>query len=96
MQAPKTPITPAQPAARPARAPWNKGKLVGAKPPLRSSDYAMDCATIRQRRTGRPVRSELTDQTRVAIDDDSRRTGRKPGQFQFEGRGARAGLTTRQ
>ena len=27
----------AEPAAKPARVPWNKGKLVGAKPPLRPS-----------------------------------------------------------
>ena len=92
-----------------ARARWNKGKLVGAKPPLRSSHvwsirtkpqiegrkrdlalfnlaigsklrgcdvvaarvddvapsvYSMDRATIRQKKTGRPVRFELTDQTR--------------------------------
>jgi len=26
-----------EPAAKPARIPWNKGKLVGAKPPLRPS-----------------------------------------------------------
>ena len=29
--------------------------------------YAMDRATIRQRKTGRPVRFEMTDQTRLAI-----------------------------
>lgn len=29
------------------------------------SGYAMDRATIRQRKTGRPVRFELTDQTRI-------------------------------
>ena len=96
------------------RTPWNKGKLVGAKPPLRPSHvwsirtklkiegrtrdlalfnlaidsklrgcdvvavrvddvapsgYAMDRATIRQRKTGRPVRFEMTDQTRLAIDE---------------------------
>lgn len=90
------------------RTPWNKGKLIGAKPPLRlshvwsirtklqmqerkrdlalfnlaidsklrgcdvvavrvddvaPSGYAMDHATIRQKKTGRPVRFELTDQT---------------------------------
>ena len=33
------------------------------------SDYAMDRATIRQKKTGRPVRFELTDQTRLAIDE---------------------------
>ena len=122
------------------RSPWNKGKLVGAKPPLRPSHvwsirtklqmqgrtrdlalfnlaidsklrgcdvvavrvddvapsgYAIDRATIRQRKTGRPVRLELTDQT--AIDEYLRLTGRKPGQVLFAGRrdGTR-GLTTRQ
>src|SRR5690242_17755581 len=124
------------------RIPWNKGKLTGAKPPLRPkhvwairtklqidqltrdlalfnlaidsklrgcdvvavrvddvapSGYAMDRATIRQRKTGRPVRFELTDQTRMAIDEYLRLTGRKPGQVLFAGRkdGTR-GLTTRQ
>jgi integrase len=60
------------------------------------SGYCMDRATIRQKKTGRPVRFELTDQTRLAIDDYLRLTGRKPGQFLFVGRGGRAGLTTRQ
>lgn len=123
------------------RTPWNKGKLVGPKPPLRPSHvwsirtklqiddkkrdlalfnlaidsklrgcdvvsirvedvapsgYAQDRATIRQKKTGRPVRFELTEQTRMAIDDYLRVTGRKPGQFLFSGRGDRAGLTTRQ
>ena len=31
--------------------------------------YAVDRATVRQRKTGRPVRFELTEQTRQAIDD---------------------------
>ena len=124
------------------REPWNKGKLIGAKPPLRPShvwsirtklqmanrkrdlalfnlaidsklrgcdvvtlrvddvapsDYAMDCATIRQKKTGRPVRFELTEQTRSAVDDYLRLTGRKPGQLLFAGRGEGSrGLTTRQ
>jgi integrase len=61
------------------------------------SGYAMDRATIRQRKTGRPVRFELTDQTRIAIDEYLRLAGRKPGQLLFAGRrdGTR-GLTTRQ
>jgi integrase len=130
-------------ADKPApRRPWNKGKLVGAKPPLRPSHvwsirtklqmqgrqrdlalfnlaidsklrgcdvvavrvddvapsgYAVDRATIRQRKTGRPVRFELTDQTRMAIDEYLRLTGRKAGQFLFAGRGnSDKGLTTRQ
>jgi integrase len=126
------------PARRP---PWNKGKLVGAKPPLRPSHvwsirtklqieartrdlalfnlaidsklrgcdvvavrvddvapngYALDRATVRQRKTGRPVRFELTDQARQSIDEYLRLTGRKPGQFLFAGRGDTSrGLTTR-
>ena len=128
--------------AKPTRVPWNKGKLVGAKPPLRPSHvwsirtklqiegkkrdlalfnlaidsklrgcdvvavrvddvapsgYSMDRATIRQKKTGRPVRFELTDQTRQAIDDYLRLTGRRAGQFLFAGRGnSDRGLTTRQ
>lgn len=133
------PTTAEMPARRP---PWNKGKLVGAKPPLRPSHvwsirtklqiegkkrdlalfnlaidsklrgcdvvavrvddvapsgYAMDRATIRQKKTGRPVRFELTDQTRQAIDEYLRLTNRKAGQFLFAGRGnSDRGLTTRQ
>jgi len=61
------------------------------------SGYAMDRATIRQRKTGRPVRFELTDHTRIAIDEYLRLTGRKAGQFLFAGRGnSDKGLTTRQ
>jgi integrase len=124
------------------RIPWNKGKLIGAKPPLRPSHvwsirtklqmqgktrdlalfnlaidsklrgcdvvavrvddvapsgYAIDRATIRQKKTGRPVRFELTDQTRQAIDQYLRLTDRKSGQFLFAGRGnADRRLTTRQ
>ena len=128
-------------AAKQARIPWNKGKLVGAKPPLRPSHvwsirtklqieckkrdlalfnlaidsklrgcdvvavrvddvapsgYSMDRASIRQKKTGRPVRFEITEQARQAIDEYLRLTGRKPGQFLFAGRGDRGGLTTRQ
>ena len=127
-----------KPARRP---PWNKGKLIGPKPPLlpshvwsirtklqiegkkrdlalfnlaidsklrgcdvvairvedvAPSGYALDRATIRQKKTGRPVRFELTEQTRKAIDEYLRLTDRKPDQFLFAGRGDRAGLTTRQ
>jgi integrase len=56
----------------------------------------MDRATIRQKKTGRPVRFELTDQTRLAIDEYLKLTGRKPGQVLFAGRGdGSRGLTTR-
>jgi integrase len=94
--------------------PWNKGKLTGAKPPLRPkhvwavrtrlqllkrfrdlalfnlaidsklrgcdvvslkvvdaapNGYAVHRVSVRQRKTGRPVRFEVTEQTRQAIDD---------------------------
>ena len=51
------------------------------------SGYAMDRATIRQKKTSRPVRFELTDQTRLAVDEYLRLTGRKAGQYLFAGRG---------
>lgn len=122
--------------------PWNKGKLTGAKPPLRPkhvwsirtklqiegrardlamfnlaidsklrgcdvvtlkiedvapSGYAVDRATVRQKKTGQPVRFELTEQTRHAIDDYLRAAGKKPGEFLFPGRRGRGqGMTTRQ
>ena len=123
------------------RTPWNKGKLIGAKPPLRPSHvwsirtklqiegrkrdlalfnfaidsklrgcdvvavrvddvapsgYSMDRATVRQKKTGRPVRFELTDQARQSIDEYLQLTGRKAGQFLFAGRNPACGLTTRQ
>src|SRR6266850_1505880 len=126
----------------PTRTPWNKGKLIGAKPPLRQghvwsirtrlqlgrrlrdlalfnlaidsklrgcdvvavrvddvapNGYALDRATVRQKKTGRPVRFELTEQTRLALDEYLRVAGRKAGDFLFAGRGgSRRGLTTRQ
>jgi integrase len=59
--------------------------------------YALDRATVRQKKTGRPVRFELTGQTRQAIDEYLRLTGLKPGQFLFPGRRyASRGMTTRQ
>jgi integrase len=48
--------------------------------------YAVDRATVRQKKTGRPVRFELTEQTRLALDDYIRATGKKPGEFLFTGR----------
>src|SRR3982074_3160134 len=59
--------------------------------------YAVDRATVRQRKTGRPVRFELIEQTRQAIDDYVRAAGQKPGEFLFSGRrGPGRGMTTRQ
>ena len=45
--------------------------------------YTLDRATVRQKKTGHPVRFELTDQTRQAVDEYLRQTGRQPGQFLF-------------
>jgi integrase len=124
------------------RIPWNKGKLIGAKPPLRQkhvwairtklqieqrtrdlamfnlaidsklrgcdvialkvedvapNGYSGDRATVRQKKTGRPVRFELTEQTRQAVDDYIRTAGKKPGEFLFTARpGQNRGMTTRQ
>src|SRR5262245_5074905 len=59
--------------------------------------YALDRATVRQKKTGRPVRFELTDQTRQAIDEHLRQTGLKPGELLFPGRrDTSRGITTRQ
>src|SRR5262244_3070052 len=114
-----------------SRTPWNKGKLIGAKPPLRPkhvwsirtrlmvehrsrdlamfnlaidsklrgcdlialkvedvapTGYTVERATVRQRKTGRPVKFELTEQTRQAIEDYLRAFGKKPGEFLFTGR----------
>src|ERR1700730_3620816 len=126
----------------PRRVPWNKGKLIGAKPPLRPkhvwsirtklqvegrtrdlamfnlaidsklrgcdvvalkvddvalSGYAVDRATVRQKKTGQPVRLELTEQTRQAVDDYVRAAAKKPGEFMFTGRpGSEKSITTRQ
>ena len=57
----------------------------------------MDRATVRQKKTGRPVKFELTDQTRQAIDDYLKAAGKKPGDFLFTGRrGFGQCMTTRQ
>ena len=48
--------------------------------------YTLDRATVRQKKTGRPVRFELTEQTRQAIDEYVRLTCKKPGDFLFAGR----------
>jgi integrase len=59
--------------------------------------YAIDRATVRQRKTGRPVRFELTEVTRQAVDDYLRASGLMPGQCLFPGHfGPDRPLTTRQ
>jgi integrase len=69
---------------------------------LRVEDIApngntVDRATIRQRKTGQPVRFELTEQTRQAVDDYLSTSGKKAGEFLFGGRcGLQRSITTRQ
>jgi len=124
------------------RTPWNKGKIIGARPPLRPkhvwsirtrlllegrirdlalfnlaidsklrgcdvvavkvedvapNGYTMDRATVRQKKTGPPVKFELTDQTRQAVDGYLKAASKKPGEFLFTGRGDSGQcMTTRQ
>jgi hypothetical protein len=42
---------------------------------MAANGYAVDRATIRQRKTGRPVRFESTEVTRQAVDDYLRASG---------------------
>ena len=125
-----------------SREPWNKGKLIGAKPPLRPKHvrsirtklqiagrtrdlamfnlaidsklrgcdvvslrvedvaphgHAIDRASVRQRKTGQPVRFEITEQTREAVDTYIGAANKKPGEFLFGGRRGRdRPITTRQ
>ena len=59
--------------------------------------YAIERASVRQRKTGRPVRFEITEQTRQAIDEYLEGRNKLPGDFLFSGRrGTGSGLTTRQ
>ena len=61
------------------------------------SGYAVDRATVRQKKTGQPVRFELTEQTRQAVDDYLRAATKKPGEFMFTGRrDSGRSITTRQ
>jgi integrase len=125
----------------PKRIPWNKGKLIGPRPPLRQkhvwairtrlqierqvrelalfnlaidsklrgcdlvalrvddvarNGHAIERTSVRQRKTGRPVRFKLTEQTRQAIDDYLTNTGKKPGEYLFNGRRHKESMTTRQ
>jgi integrase len=124
------------------RTSWNKGKLIGTKPPLwpkhvwsirtklqiegrvgelalfnlaidsklRGCDlvglrvediapngHAVTRAMVRQKKTGRPVRFELTEHTRQAVDAYLKVAGKRPCQFLFTSRRRRReSMTTRQ
>jgi integrase len=116
--------------AVPKRIPWNKGKLIGTRPPLRQKhvwairtrlqierqvrelalfNLAIDSklrgcdlvalrvddvarngcvierTSVRQRKTGRPVRFELTEQTRQTIDEYLATADKKQGEYLFNG-----------
>ena len=58
--------------------------------------YAVDRASVRQRKTGRPVRFEITEQTRQAIDDHVSQRRETPSSFLFPGRGSAEHMSTRQ
>jgi integrase len=133
---------PLQKPEDPRKTPWNKGKLIGSKPPLRTKDVwsirtkpqvekrtrdlamfnlaidsklrgcdvvslkvedvaphgiTVDRATVRQRKTRHPVRFELSEQTREAVDDYIRSAPRRVGEFLFPSRRhTERCLTTRQ
>jgi integrase len=62
-----------------------------------ASGYTADRATVRYKKTGRPVRFELSEQTREAVDDHLKVANKRPGEFLFTGRrGAERCMTTRQ
>ena len=58
--------------------------------------YTIDRATIRQRKTGRPVKFELTEQTRQAIDTLLAASRLAPTDYLFQGHPRGRHLTTRQ
>jgi integrase len=59
--------------------------------------HAADRANVRQRKTGRPVKFELTESTRQAVDDYLKAAGKKSGEYLFAGRRRpNCSLTTRQ
>ena len=117
------------------RTPWNKGKLIGAKPPLRPkhvwsirtrlmiegrirdlamfnlaidsklrgcdvmvlkvedvapTGYTVERATVRQRKTGWPVKFELTEQTRKRSRTTCERPARSLASFCLPGVGGTA------
>jgi integrase len=62
-----------------------------------ASGYTADRATVRQKKTGWPVRFELSEQTRQAVDDYLKAANKRPGEFLFTSRGGPdRSMTTRQ
>lgn len=63
---------------------------------LAPGGYAADRATVRQKKTGRRVKFELTESARQATDDYLRVKGKKSGEYLFTGRQLSGHMTTRQ
>ena len=62
-----------------------------------SHGHAVERATVRQKKTGQPVRFEMTEQTREAVDSYIAAAHKKPGEFLFGSRRGRdQPITTRQ
>jgi len=61
-----------------------------------SHSCAVDRASVRQRKTGRPVRFEITEQARQAIDEYLSQQSDVTSLYLFPGRGPTGHLTTRQ
>ena len=60
------------------------------------SGQAIERASVRQRKTGRPVRFELTEQARQTVDEYLAAAHKKPGEYLFDGRRRGESMTTRQ
>lgn len=59
--------------------------------------YAIDRATVRQKKTGQPVKFEISERTRQSIDDYLEEKNKLPGDFLFSGHcGSERCLTVRQ
>ncbi len=58
--------------------------------------HALDRAVVRQQKTGRPVKFELTEPTRKAIDEYLAAVAKTPGDYLFSGRYKGNNLSTRQ
>jgi len=63
-------------------------KIVDAD--IAPDEHAIDRATVRQKKTGRPVRFELTEATRETVDAYLRKANRRPGEFLFPARSLRS------
>jgi integrase len=63
---------------------------------LAPNGYAIERTSVRQRKTGRPVRFELTEHTRQTIDEYLATANRKPGEYLFTGRRPGESMSTRQ